>query len=378
VRAAGNGGAFSRATGKGPVMAAVKDKDLISVTGRSPALTAAKATAGVLIVMALVLALWFARVPVLLAFAGLLLSIVLYGASRWLAEKTGLPRLPFLAVVVVGFIGLLVLVVWQAGPTLAQQATELTKSATTGLTALTKEAVTMANQRDLLEDVNLMEVLSQLSPWSIATGATAFAGSVLGVFTAGLIILFFGIYLAADPDTYVNLLARLAPEERRHATYEMLFEVGEILRRWLIGQGLAMVAIGTITYVGLLILGVPLPFLLAIFAALAGFLPYLGPIIGAVPIVLVAGGDSLTLALYAIGLYVIVQFVESYLLTPLIQAKAVSLPPVIVILSQLVLGSVLGLLGIALATPLVAAATVPLRHVFGPPKTPPAKHRVED
>jgi predicted PurR-regulated permease PerM len=359
-------------------MAAPKGKELISVTGSSPALTAAKATAGVLIVIALVLALWFARVPVLLAFAGLLLSIVLYGASRWLAERTGLPRLPFLGVVVVGFIGLLVLVVWQAGPTLAQQASELTQSATTGLTALTKEAVTMANQRDLLQDVNLMEVLSQLSPWSIATGATAVAGSVLGLFTAGLIILFFGIYFAVDPDTYVNLLARLAPEERRHATYEMLFEIGEILRRWLIGQGLAMLAIGIITYVGLLILGVPLPFLLALFAALAGFLPYLGPIIGAIPIVLVAGGDSLTLAFYAIGLYVIVQFVESYLLTPLIQAKAVSLPPVIVILSQLVLGSVLGLLGIALATPLVAAATVPLRHVFGPPKAPAAKHRVED
>ena len=154
-------------------MAAAKGKELISVTGSSPALTAAKATAGVLIVIALVLALWFARVPVLLAFAGLLLSIVLYGASRWLAERTGLPRLPFLGVVVVGFIGLLILVVWQAGPTLAQQASELTQSATTGLTALTKEAVTMANQRDLLQDVNLMEVLSQLSPWSIATGATA-------------------------------------------------------------------------------------------------------------------------------------------------------------------------------------------------------------
>lgn len=357
-------------------MAAGKNKDLISVTGTSPALTAAKATAGVLIVVVIAVVLWYGLVPVLLAFAGVLLAIVFYGASRWLAEITQLPRLVMLAVVVLGIGSLLGLAFWRAGPVLGEQVTQLTKSATAGLTALTKQAVSVADKQNLLQDVNLMELLSQLSPWNIATGATAVAGSVLGVFTATLIVLFFGIYLAADPDTYVNLAARAAPEERRHSTYEMLFETGEVLQRWLIGQGLAMAVIGSITYVGLLILGVPIAFVLALFAGLAGFLPYLGPIIGAVPIILVAGGESLNLALYAIGLYVIVQFVESYLLTPLIQARAVSLPPAVVILSQLVLGSVLGILGIALATPIAAAATVPLRHVFGRAKEPAAKHQV--
>ncbi len=109
----------------------------------------------------------------------------------------------------------------------------------------------------------------------------------------------------------------------------------------------------------------PIPFVLALFAGLAGFLPYLGPIIGAVPMVLVAGGENLDLALWVLGLYALIQFLESYLLTPLIQARAVSMPPAVVILSQLVLGAVFGLLGLALATPLAAAATVPLRYLFG-------------
>ena len=104
---------------------------------------------------------------------------------------------------------------------------------------------------------------------------------------------------------------------------------------------------------------------LALFAGLAGFLPYLGPIIGAVPMVLVAGGESLDLALWVVGLYALIQFLESYLLTPLIQARAVSMPPAVVILSQLVLGAVFGILGLALATPIAAAATVPLRYLFG-------------
>ena len=127
-----------------------------------------------------------------------------------------------------------------------------------------------------------------------------------------------------------------------------------------------MAVIGGLTYVGLLILGVPIAFGLALFAGLAGFLPYLGPIIGAVPMVLVAGGESFNLALWVIGLYVIVQFVESYLLTPLIQARAVSLPPAVVILNQLVLGALFGIIGLALATPLAAAAIVPLRTLFHP------------
>jgi len=125
-----------------------------------------------------------------------------------------------------------------------------------------------------------------------------------------------------------------------------------------------MAAIRGVTYIGLLIIGVPIAFVLALFAGLAGFLPYLGPIIGAVPMVLVAGGDSLNLALWVIGLYAVVQFTESYLLTALIQARAVFLLPAVVILNQLVLAVLFGILGFALAT-LAAAAIVPLRSLFG-------------
>jgi predicted PurR-regulated permease PerM len=144
-----------------------------------------------------------------------------------------------------------------------------------------------------------------------------------------------------------------------------MYETGELLRRWLIGQSITMSAIGVVTYIGLLILGVPIAFVLALFAGLACFLPYLGPIIGAIPIILVAGGQSFELALWALGLYCCVQFLESYLLTPLIQARAVSMPPAVVILNQLLFGALFGLMGLALATPLAAAATVPLRHIFG-------------
>ena len=328
--------------------------------------SAAKITAAAIGVLAVAVGLWYSRTAILLAFAGILLAIVLYGASRALADLTKLPRLVMLAVVVLTVALFFFLVFATAGPTLAQQIAQLARGIAAGATTLTKQLASFADQANLLQNVDLVQLLSGfLSPWGIATGATSFALSIVGLVSAGLIVLFFGIYFAADPDTYVQLVARLAPEERRGATLQMMYETGDLLRRWLIGQGISMALIGSFTYVGLLILGVPIAFVLALFAGLAGFLPYLGPIIGAVPMVLVAGGESLDLALWVVGLYALIQFLESYLLTPLIQARAVSMPPAVVILSQLVLGAVFGILGLALATPIAAAATVPLRYLFG-------------
>jgi predicted PurR-regulated permease PerM len=327
---------------------------------------AAKITAAVVGVLALAIGLWYARTAILLAFAGILFAIVLYGASRALAELTNLPRLVMLAAVVVAIAVFFGLIIATAGPTLAVQIAQLARGIAAGATTLTKEVASFADHANLLQNVDLVQMLSGfLSPWGIATGATSVALSIVGIFSAGLIVIFFGIYFAADPQTYVAAAARLVPDERRGATVQMVYETGDLLRRWLIGQGISMALIGSFTYVGLLILGVPIPFVLALFAGLAGFLPYLGPIIGAVPMVLVAGGESLDLALWVLGLYALIQFLESYLLTPLIQARAVSLPPAVVILNQLVLGAVFGLLGLALATPLAAAATVPLRYFFG-------------
>ena len=221
-----------------------------------------------------------------------------------------------------------------------------------------------ADKQKLLQDFDIAKLLSQFSPWNIASGATSVAVSVFGAISAFLIVLFFGIYFAVDPDTYAGW--RRATRQRTGARRSRSCCIRPLtwLRRWLIGQGIAMAAIRGVTYIGLLIIGVPIAFVLALFAGLAGFLPYLGPIIGAVPMVPVAGGDSLNLALWVIGLFAVVQFTESYLLTPLIQARAVFLLPAVVILNQLVLAVLFGILGFALAT-LAAAAIVPLRSLFG-------------
>jgi predicted PurR-regulated permease PerM len=350
-----------------PTLRDTKSKQVKSVPFREPVdfARAARVTAGALLVIAIAFGLWYAQTAILLTFAGILLAIVLYGASRELARFTGLPRLLMLALVTVAIAAGLVLAAWTAGPTLVKQAAQLAQSIAAGAMTLTTRIAAVADRTAFLENIDLVQLLGNfMSQWGIATGATSVAVSIFGLFSAGLIVVFFGVYLAADPHTYVNLVARLVPEERRQTALDLMYETGDLLRRWLIGQSITMSVIGGFTYIGLLILGVPIAFVLAVFAGFACFLPYLGPIIGAIPIVLVAGGQSFHLALWALGLYCCVQFLESYLLTPLIQARAVSMPPAVVILNQLVFGAVFGLIGLALATPLAAAATVPLRHVF--------------
>ncbi|MEG6508198.1 AI-2E family transporter [Methyloligella sp. 2.7D] len=323
------------------------------------------ATLGVCIVLALASVAWFARIPILLAFAGILLAIVLHGGSRAIYDLTGVPQLVALAGLIIVLFLFLVAVIVGAGPTLVTQATELVRGLGSGLTNLSSQVFDLQEGETLFKNFNLVDFLSNMQPWGIASGATVFASNVIGVLASGMIVLFFGIYIAADPDTHIKLAVKLAPPKDQPAMKKLLKETGSVLRRWLIGQGISMTVIGVLTYIGLMILGVPIAFTLALFAALAGFLPYLGPIIGAVPMVLVAGGTSLELASYVLILYVVVQSIESYLLTPLIQSKAVYLPPAVVILSQLVMGAVFGILGIALATPLAAAVSIPLRHWFG-------------
>ena len=144
-----------------------------------------------------------------------------YGASRALAELTALPRLLMLAAMVIGVALFFGVVFATGGPTLALQIAQLARGIAAGATTLTKEVASFADQANLLQNVDLVQMLSGfLSPWGIATGATSVALSIVGLFSAGLIVIFFGIYFAADPLTYVNAAAATVP-------LRYLFSIGD-------------------------------------------------------------------------------------------------------------------------------------------------------
>jgi predicted PurR-regulated permease PerM len=160
-----------------------------------------------------------------------------------------------------------------------------------------------------------------------------------------------GLFAAANPRLYVDGTVALVPLAKRERAREVMHRLGNALRWWLIGQAIAMLLIGVSTWLVLWAFGVPLAPVLGVIVGLLGFIPYLGPIIGVVPVALVAATLGTTTLLYVLAAYTAVQLVEGYVITPLIQHRMVYLPPVFTIITQILLGTLLGILGFVLALP---------------------------
>jgi len=122
--------------------------------------------------------------------------------------------------------------------------------------------------------------------------------------------------------------------------------------------------VGLLTTVALLVAGVPLPLVLGLLAGLFSFVPCVGPVVAAVPALLVAAGEGTSLALVTAAIYLGVQGIENNLITPLIQHRAVSLPPAALLAAQLLGGVMFGILGVLLATPLAVAAIIVVQLVY--------------
>jgi predicted PurR-regulated permease PerM len=204
----------------------------------------------------------------------------------------------------------------------------------------------------------------------VATGpatmmrATRLANQLLQGLLALFVVLVTGVYLAAAPRLYVEGLVTLAPHARRPRYREVLSRLATVIRWWMIAQLVPMAVIGVLTAIGLKIIGVPLWLFLGLLAGLFNFIPNFGPLISGVPAFLIALAESPTKALWVVALYVFAQSLEGYVLTPLVQRRAVELPPALLILFQVLAGLLLGALGVVLAAPLLAVIVVAVKLLY--------------
>ena len=165
----------------------------------------------------------------------------------------------------------------------------------------------------------------------------------------------------------MNGALRLVPVEKRPMAHDLITEAGHALWAWSAGQALDMLVVGILSGLGLWIIGVPLALVLGVVAGLFNFVPYIGAIIGAVPAIIIAFSVGAQQGLETLALYAVIQGFEGNVMAPLIQRRAVDMPPGLTILSQTAFGSILGIPGLIFATPLTATilavltkATVPL------------------
>ncbi|WP_372718966.1 AI-2E family transporter, partial [Novipirellula sp.] len=188
--------------------------------------------------------------------------------------------------------------------------------------------------------------------------------SVGWAMTGAIVIFFVGAYAAYEPRLYCNGLTKLFPKERRGRVSDVLQQLRDALGRWIVGRVMSMTLVGILTAIGLWFLDVPLPITLGVVAALLTFIPNIGPLMAAVPQVLLALNVGTETAIYVIVFNLALQGIESYLITPMIQRHEVTLPPILTIAAQLWMGIIVGVIGIMMAAPLVVVLMVLIQMLY--------------
>jgi predicted PurR-regulated permease PerM len=313
----------------------------------------------VALVVALMLALWQISLVLILSFGGIVVAVALRNIAaplgRWLKLNDQLALL--IAVLGIGVIATVFFYFF--GAMAAHQFSSL----------IDKLPGTLGAARSWLHQSMLgRHVLEALDSNSGAAGrlleALPLAGGILGGLGEALLMIVVGIYLAADPPIYLGGVLRLVPPRRRMRAREILDAVSEALRKWLFAMTLDMLLLGAMTFFGMWLIGVPLPFALAVLSGVAVFVPYIGPVIAMIPGLLLAFSVQPVLALTALGVYLVVLTIEAYVSQPLLQRWTVSLPPLFNLLAILAFAPLFGIWGAILATPLTVALWMLIQKIY--------------
>jgi predicted PurR-regulated permease PerM len=298
--------------------------------------------------------LWSLSDILLLVFASVLLAVILRFIAEILSARTGMTNSWSLFVGGTVALGLITAVITLFGAQLVGQFNTLT----TQLQSVERTVTGYFNAnsvKDLVSGSSLGSLFARALSW----GTTAIA-----VAAGLLLVIVGGVYMAIDPDVYRNGLIKLFPPEWHQRIRATLDDAGEALRMWIGAQLLAMVIVGALIAIGALLIGIPSALALGLIFGLTEFVPVIGPIAGAVPVILVATGQGWQMALWATGLVVLVQQIESNLIMPLVSSGAVQLPPAAGLFAVVAMGVVFGPLGLVLGYPLAVVSDVAIRRLY--------------
>lgn len=301
---------------------------------------------------------WQLRELLMLVFGAVLVSVVLRMIAAPIHRRLGIGEGWALGVAVLLLFGLLALALWMFGAEVARQ--------TSTLVDLIPRAWESFQGR--LEQWGLSGQVERLmqggSSSGVLSNVSGFVMSLGGGLTDTLLVIFGGIYIAAQPGLYRTGLLKLLPAGKRPLIGEALEDSGRALQLWLKGRVVSMVFVAILTGIGLTIIGVPSALTLALVAGLLEFIPFIGPILSAVPAVLLALAQSPTTALYVALLFLLIQQLEGNLIEPLVQQRAVELPPALLLFAIVAATLVFGTVGILLGAPLLVVLYVLVKRLY--------------
>lgn len=324
---------------------------------------------GLVIFVVAIYILWQIRQVLLLLFA----AVVIANALNILVkrfQRSGLQNRGY-AVLLSVFLVVTVLVgfFWLIVPPFADQFQQLAELVPKGLAQINSWLYSLKNRLDpdlidYLPDIN--QLFSQLQPFAerVLGGGISFFSSSLGVLLNLLLVIVLSLMLLADPEPYRRGFVRLFPSFYRRRVEEILLQCDKALQGWLLGILFNMAVIAVFSFVGLLILGIPLALSQAMLAGLLTFIPNIGPALSVIPPIAISLLEDPWKAIAVLILYVIIQQVEGTILTPLVMAQQVSLLPAVTLLAQVFFASFFGFLGLFLALPLTVVGQVWLKEVL--------------
>lgn len=295
----------------------------------------------------------FMAQPLLVIFGGMVFAAMIDGGARLLERVLPIGRAWRVTIVLVLAAAFLVWTALFAGSQIAAQAA--------ALPAIIKAQSIVA--LDWLQAHGFAIDTDHVTGWiEKALGGvgqlTSAVGGIIGGLTTVFLIIVLGIYLAAEPRLYQRGVAWLFPADRRAYFQGTATLMGKSLRRLMFGRLLGMALEGVCTWVLLSVYGVPMAALLGLLTGLLAFLPNIGAPISGTLMVLVGFSGGTDMGIYCIIVYVVVQTVDGNIVVPMIAKKTVDLAPAVVLGAQLIMGAMFGILGLALADPLVAMIKV--------------------
>ncbi len=302
-----------------------------------------------------VIAGWFLAQPLLLILGGVVFAAILDGGTRLLGRILPVGRGWRLLIVLVVAVGFLVWTLIFAGSQLAGQAAQLQAIVFVQI----ERAVAWGRAHGLSElNFDPEQALNYLA--GSVGQVTAAVGSLFGGLTSLAMIFVLGIFIAMEPRLYERGFAWLLPMRERSFFYAMSEEMGRTLRRLMAGRLLGMLVEGVATGLLLWAYGIPMAALIGIITGILVFIPNIGAIISGVLMVLVGFSLGVEGGLYALAVYAVVQTIDGYVIVPMVARRTVDLAPALVLGAQLLFGALFGILGLALADPIVAMIKVAL------------------
>jgi predicted PurR-regulated permease PerM len=312
----------------------------------------------VLAIGAVALLAWKLTDVLLLAFGAVLVAVILHAFADVLVRFVKVPERWALTaattIILLLFLGMLVLF----GAQLRLQIANVAERIPLALDSFTKELG--------LGEVSpqLPQMLGVDSGGAIASRIAGIGGALVGGLADFLLVVIAGIYIAASPRTYRKGLVKLFPIAQHERVEDSIGAAGRALKLWLVGQLIAMTAVGILSGTAFWLIGVPSPIALGLIAGLADFVPLVGPIVGALPAVLLAFTVDGSTALWTVLAVLAIQQLEGNIILPIIEKRAVAVPPAVALFAIVAAGVLFGALGLVFGFPLAVVTFVHVKKLY--------------